>query len=243
MSFLPGPRLGAADVRRAQADPAERERLIERFTPFILRVTTRAVGHYVRMGEDDEVSMALLAFNEAIDRFDAGRGGSFLALAETVIRRRLVDHYRREQHHSEIPLSAFGSDGPERETPFPGEERVALETHFAEVTDAERREEIERYRQELIVVGIDFQQLLRHAPRHRDTRAAAVGVARLVASTPEFSSFLRDRGTLPLARIDGEVALSRKTLERHRKYIVAVALALMGDYPYLQTYLRSGGEA
>ncbi len=243
MSFLPGPRLGAADVRRAQADSAERERLIERFTPFILRVTTRAVGHYVRMGQDDEVSVAMIAFNEAIDRFDASRGGNFLALAETVIRRRLVDHYRRERPHAEIPLSAFSGDDPERDAPFPGEEQAAIETHLAEVASQERREEIERYRAELGVVGIDFQQLLRHAPRHRDARAAAVSVARLVAATPEFASFLRERGTLPMGRIDGRVEVSRKTLERHRKYIVAVALALMGDYPYLQTYLRSGGEA
>ena len=243
MSFLPGPRLGAADVRRAQADPAERERLIERFTPFILRVTTRAVGHYVRMGQDDEVSVALIAFNEAIDRFDASRGGNFLALADTVIRRRLVDHYRRERQHGEIPLSAFGSDDPGREAPFPGEEQAALETHLDDVARQERREEIERYRDELGAVGIDFPQLLRHAPKHRDARAAAVSVARLVAQTPEFASFLRERGTLPMGRIDGQVEVSRKTLERHRKYIVAVAIALMGDYPYLQTYLRSGGEA
>ena len=243
MSFLPGPRLGAADVRRAQADPAERERLIERFTPFILKVTTRAVGHYVRMGQDDEVSVALIAFNEAIDRFDAGRGGSFLALAETVIRRRLVDHYRREHAHAEVPMSAFAGDDPEREAPFPGEERTAMETHFQDVAREDRREEIERYRRELSAVGIDFRQMLSHAPRHRDARQAAVDVARLVARTPEYANFLRERGTLPLGRIDAEVRLSRKTLERHRRYIVAVALALMGDYPYLQTYLRSGGEA
>jgi RNA polymerase sigma factor len=243
VSFLPGPRLGAADVRRAQADPAERERLIERFTPFILRVTTRAVGRYVRLGQDDEVSVALIAFNEAIDRFDAGRGGNFLALAETVIRRRLVDHYRRERQHQEIPLSAFAGDDAEREVPFPGEEQAAMATHRADVVAAERREEIERFRQELSQVGIDFRQLLRHAPRHRDARAAALVVARLIATTPEHARFLRERGTLPLGRIDAEVELSRKTLERHRRYIVAVALAMLGDYPYLQTYLRSGGEA
>ncbi len=243
MSFLPGPRLGPADVRRAQADPAERERLIERFTPFILKVTTRAVGHYVRMGQDDEVSVALIAFNEAIDRFDPGRGGNFLALAETVIRRRLVDHYRRERQRTEIPLSSFGSDDPDRDAPFPGENQAAIAAHEADAARSERLEEIDRYREELKAVGLDFQQLLHHAPRHRDAREAAVSVARLIASTPEFAAYLRDRGTLPLGRLDERVRLSRKTLERHRKYIVAVALALMGEYPYLQTYLRSGGEA
>jgi len=243
VSFLPGPRLGPADVRRAQADPAERERLIERFTPFILRVTTRAVGHYVRMGEDDEVSIALMAFNEAIDRFESTRGGNFLALAETVIRRRLVDHYRRERQRAEIPLSALAGDDPERDAPFPGEERAAVASHRAGVEQAERREEIVRYREELAGFSIDFQQLLRRAPRHRDARAAAVDVARLIAATPELSAYLRARGVLPLAQLAARASVSRKTIERHRTYILAISIALLGDYPHLQSYLRSGGEA
>ena len=32
--------------------------------------------------------------------------------------------------------------------------------------------------------------------------------------------------------------LSRKTVERHRKYLLAMVLILTNDLPHLQTYLR-----
>ncbi|MEW6448710.1 MAG: sigma factor, partial [Bacillota bacterium] len=42
----------------------------------------------------DELSVAWLALNEAIDQFRPGSGTSFLAFAKVVIRRRLVDYFR-----------------------------------------------------------------------------------------------------------------------------------------------------
>lgn len=237
MSHESGARLLAADIARARSDPVERSRLIERYTPFVLRVATQAVGRYVRLGEDDEVSIAMIAFDEAIDRYDPRRGTSFLALAETVIRRRLVDHYRRTRPGREIPFSALEGDDEGAQAAFPGEDAAARDQYRREREGQERREEIERYRLELARYGLDFRQLLRGAPRHRDAREGALRVAHLIARTPEFALFLRERGNLPLRSLEGATGVPRKTLERHRRYIVAVALALLGDYPYLQGYL------
>ncbi len=242
MSFLPGTRPAPADVARAQADKAAREVLIERFSPFILRVTTRTVGRYVRLGEDDEVSIALMAFSEAIDRFDPERGGNFLAFAETVIKRRLIDHFRREGQRREIPMSSLQSEDGENEAQMPLEAEAAISAHQERTAQEERREEIERLQEALGAFGIRLADLARLAPRHRDARAAALGVAMLVAERREFLGYLRERGSLPMRQLEEEVTLSRKTLERHRKFIVAVAVVLSGDYPYLKTYFRSGGE-
>ena len=242
VSFLPGARPAPADVARAQADKAAREVLIERFTPFVLRVTTRTVGRYVRLGEDDEVSVALIAFNEAIDRFDPERGGNFLAFSETVIKRRLIDHYRREGQRREIPLSALQTEDGEQPPQLPMEAEAAIAAHQERTAQEERREEILRYQAALDRYGIRFTDLARHAPRHRDARAAALDVATLVARRAELRGHLLDRGSLPMRQLEEEVALSRKTLERHRKFIVAVAVALCGDYPYLQSYFRAGGD-
>ena len=184
MSFLPGTRPAPADVARAQADKAAREVLIERFTPFILRVTTRTVGRYVRLGEDDEVSIALMAFSEAIDRFDPERGGNFLAFAETVIKRRLIDHFRREGQRREIPMSSLQSEDGENEAQMPLEAEAAISAHQERTAQEERREEIERFQEALGAFGIRLADLARLAPRHRDARAAALGVAMLVACGP-----------------------------------------------------------
>jgi RNA polymerase sigma factor len=43
---------------------------------------------------------------------------------------------------------------------------------------------------------------------------------------------------LPLLDILDKTSLSRKTLERHRKYIIAIVLVLSGDYHYLREYIQ-----
>lgn len=241
MSFLPGLRPGPADLRRAQSDPEARNLLIERFTPFVLRVSTKTVGRYLRLGEDDEVSIALIAFNEAIDRFDPDRGAHFLPFAETVIKRRLIDHFRRESQHREVPLSSISGDDPESRLQVMREAEAAIALHQEMREKEERIEEIERYRAELSMYGIALEQLAASAPRHRDARESALNAARIVAQT-ELYEHLSQRRTLPMRALSERVDLSRKTLERHRKYIVAVAVALAGDYPHLRQYFHMGGD-
>ncbi len=46
-------------------------------------------------GIDEELSIALMAFNEAIDGYDTSKG-SFLSFAKLVINRRLIDYLRKK---------------------------------------------------------------------------------------------------------------------------------------------------
>lgn len=43
--------------------------------------------------------------------------------------------------------------------------------------------------------------------------------------------------SLPLKELVDEVGVSRKTLERQRKYIIAIALVLIGDFELLREYI------
>jgi RNA polymerase sigma factor len=61
-----------------------------------------------------------------------------------------------------------------------------------------------------------------------------------VAANPLFRQYLQERKALPLKALEKSVETSRKTLERHRKYIIAAALMLMGDYDYLAEYIGQG---
>jgi len=64
------------------------------------------------MGQDDEASIGLLAFNEAIDKYSEDKGAKFLTFAEIVIKRRLTDYYRKESRFTNnvLHLSDFNSD-------------------------------------------------------------------------------------------------------------------------------------
>ncbi len=48
---------------------------------------------------------------------------------------------------------------------------------------------------------------------------------------------------LPIKELLDQVNVSRKTLERNRKFIIAVALIFNGPYPYLKDYLHIRDEA
>ena len=54
--------------------------------------------------------------------------------------------------------------------------------------------------------------------KHKDARARALEVAKTLASSPELMAFLTKRKALPLKELEKVVGVSRKTLERQRKY-------------------------
>ncbi|GHU99999.1 hypothetical protein FACS1894211_06430 [Clostridia bacterium] len=47
----------------------------------------------------------------------------------------------------------------------------------------------------------------------------------------------RRKSTLPLKELCELTGVERKTLERHRQYILTVTLICTDDYPYLQEWL------
>lgn len=231
-------------VQRARAgDPHARDQLIRDYTPFVLKAACKACKKpYLVLGRDDEASVALMAFDEAIAGFDPSRGISLFSFAEMVIRRRITDFYRKERSRSrEIPLSDFvasSAGGDARDNLQAVEVEEAMAQYALAEEAGERRAEIERYRALLSRYSINFDDLVRVAPRHKDARERAIEVARLVAEKPEWREYLLATGCLPLAELVKVSGLSRKTLERKRKYIIAVALIFAGEFSYLAEYVR-----
>lgn len=220
-------------------DREARDNLIRSFIPFILRVASQTRGRYVREGEDEEVSIGMLGFNEAIDHFDQERSKNFFAFAEQVIRRRLIDHYRREKRRQEVNFSDL-EDQDNPGYPIDAEVRSSLAEH-QRLTEAEaQREEILRYREILGAYGIELPELVRVSPKHRDARASARDVARMLVRDPDLAEHLRHSKELPLKELAARVSVSRKTLERQRKYIIALAVIALEGFTYLQAYLEGG---
>ena len=75
--------------------------LIRSYLPFIKAETAKFLKRPPIEGQDDELSIAMMAFHEAIGGYSRTRG-SFLKYAAMLIRSRLVDYSRREQRHSRV---------------------------------------------------------------------------------------------------------------------------------------------
>lgn len=219
----------------AKNDIDERNRLIEAYKPFIIKVVSKICGRFIQEGVDEEISIGLIAFNEAIEVFDL-RKGAFFSFCETVIRRRLIDYYRKQKRTVEVPMSVVCSES-DGKTDFL-ENQMANYEFEEKALAIERREEVLEFNNHLKKYGIALSDLLKSCPKHESARQRAIKVAKIIAADAGLKKHLLMNKTLPINAILEKINISRKTLERHRKYIIAVTLILLEDFPYLSEYIK-----
>ena len=233
----------------AKSDEAKLETLIRQNTGFILGCAGKSTGRYVTKS-DDEWSVALIAFHEAVRSY-APEKGDFLGFAALVIRRRLIDQSNRDAHAgNEIPVdfSGVGRD-QDWEEASPVELEIQRRTNEHSMhRDAERnamRDEIEALAQVLAGYDISFAELERCSPKARKTKAACALAIRTVLADEGLVRSLQKSGSIPVSAIRKIVDIPLNILSKHRKYIIAAIEILHGDFPGLAEYLydiRKGGD-
>jgi RNA polymerase sigma factor len=63
-------------------------------------------------------------------------------------------------------------------------------------------------------------------------------IGRMLSKEADLMRILLQKRQLPIKDLLERVKVSRKTLERNRKFIIAIALIFNGPYPYLRDYLQ-----
>ncbi|MGE5484870.1 MAG: RNA polymerase sigma-I factor [Ignavibacteriales bacterium] len=241
MGLGPNPHLELLE-RARRGDSASRENLLKAYMPFVMKIASQFCGRFLRLGEDEEAQVALEAFNEAVDCFDPGTRVPFASFAQTVMKRRLIDDLRKRRRLGrEIPLSSFDEEDEEGNIRNTVEVAQATAEYDRAQERIERQYEISRYRDLLEEFGITLTELVGLTPKHVDARERAQDVARMVAEDPALRGHLQEKGELPLKELEVRTGLSRKTLERQRKYIIAIALVHTGEFTALKGYLDPGG--
>ncbi|NLW24559.1 MAG: RNA polymerase sigma-I factor [Clostridia bacterium] len=232
-------------VLKAQAgDEAVREYLIKQYTPYVLKVASNFCKKFLNMGEDDEASIGLLAFNEAIDKYAPDKGANFLTFSEVVIKRRLTDYYRRENKFTSntVSLNNYnGEENQEQEKFF--EISEATKVFQIQEESFEKKQEIIEFSNALASFDITLTDLVKISPKHYDARQRAYEVAKLIVGQKELLDYLWNKKALPLKQIEEQVDVSRKTLERQRKYIIALVLILgERNFEHLRSYINHLGK-
>lgn len=226
-------------LRLAQeGDEIARNELIQSYVPFVLKVASQTSRRYINREQDDEFSVALLAMNEAIDRFDRERKMNFLGFAETIIRRRLIDYFRSQKSRQrDVPWTEFDIVDDEDNVINYVEVKTSVEAFADSEEQVQRQLEIAEYATLLNQFGLNFDDLVDLSPKHADARQNAMDVAKLVVENPELCAHVFERRSLPLKQLEKLAGVSRKTMERQRKYILAIVLLLHGDFQNLKSYI------
>lgn len=180
---------------------------------------------------DEEFSIAMSAFHDAIVTFEPSKGASFLTFAHLIIKRRLVDYIRKENARNEKLLY-------EDESSHTILDHQSIYTYTETQQKEARKQELVVYKETLAQFNLSFEELTKSSPKHIDARKTAFYIAQIIAESDELYTYLIETKKLPIKQIESLVEVSRKTIERHRKYIIAVVLLLNSDLTYLKDYVK-----
>ncbi|MFZ5650807.1 MAG: RNA polymerase sigma-I factor [Bacillota bacterium] len=221
-----------------KGDSQAREEIISSFRSFVARAAVKVSGRTLDWDRDDELSVGLIAFNEAIDRFDEKRGVPFPAFARLIIKSRILDYLRKQARHSSQSLD----DTSQGLSAF--ESAQAWGRYMDQEMAREREEEIAEYKKLISRFGISFDDLVKSSPRHRDARATLLRVSGELAGDAFMFAQLMSAGKLPVLALSKMAGVHVKTIERGRKYIIATSLILhfCEDFLYLCAFLRPHGK-
>ena len=227
-----------ASALRAAKDERAREKLIQECEEVILRTASTVSRRYVSKS-DDEWALALCAFSHAIDVYDETKG-DFLPFAQMLIRRELVDAYRRDARRapemSVAPHVLEGSSEPDEEE---AEVTLAVARSSMEAAERSLHDEIVAANDMLADYGFRFFDLTECSPRQEKTRQeCAAAIRGLLRDPPLLVELLRKNRKLPSSELRRLSGVSGKILDRYRKYIIMAALILSDDYPQLAEYLK-----
>lgn len=228
--------MGVIDVQAVNAknDENSMNKLIIQYENFILKCASAAARRYISKS-DDEWSIALAAFIEAVKSYSSEKG-SFLNFAELVIRRRIIDYIRSKSRYAPeilVKPSLFDSEIEEEDYSLQSE----IANRVLSEEDNSLKMEIYLINEIFSGYGFTFMDLTECSPKASKTKKACAKVVAFMVNHPILISEMKIKRQLPLNLIVNNTKVPRKLLDRHRKYIVAAVEIMTGDYPYLADYM------
>ncbi len=223
-------------IRAAESTEAL-DRFLAEEQQHILKLTGKVLNKSITMS-DDEYSVALMAVSEAVKTYD-GTKGDFWSYAAFVIKSREIDLYRKNEKTGEHEISVrpevFGSDGIEDETDVSMQRDI--NEKVAVTVDNNLKDEIEALKEKLKEYDISYFDLVNCSPKAEKSRTACSEVLKAIFAPPPLIEEIVKSKLLPVKKILERQKVSRKLIDRHRKYLISASLILDGDYPEIAEYI------
>ncbi|MBQ1519177.1 MAG: RNA polymerase subunit sigma [Ruminococcus sp.] len=230
-----------SQVYKAKKDSLAADRFIEDYMPFIKSETAKFLKR-PPTESDDELSIAMFAFYEAICNYSRLKG-PFLKFASMQIRNRLIDNYRREKRSfGQISLNSEDEDSNELMDTIMDNHNDYEENELRDAT----KQEIEELSRQMSDFGVTMNDIADNSPRQRRTIEICQKAVRYARNNPELLDDLLRTKRVPIAKLAAGADVERKSLERHRKYLVAVLLICTNGYEIMRGHIMQvlkGGEA
>lgn len=207
-------------IQIKEGDKKLREEFISSYKPFISSVIASIFGKEIDTENSDEYSLGLEAFNNAIDKYDVYADSSFIMFAEQAIKWKLYDYIRKKNKTiKEYPFTYFENEENEA-----FEETIISSDSLYEFEDKESNEEILLFEKRLSEFGISIMDLADNQPKHKDTIRLCITIARVLATDEELYNKMLKNKSIPRNELLKKVNVHIRTIENHRKLIIATSL-------------------
>ncbi len=200
---------------------------------YITKMVSNILGVYIDDKNCEEFSVALSAFNEAIDGYNSKRNSDFYKYSYMVIKHRIIDNIRKNKRHSNNLL--FSSI--EESSDF-GEEFL-ISNSQNQFEKIEVREELELFEHYLKDFEISLGDLVTTSPKHSDSRLLCISIARVIAEDQQLFEKMIRKKCIPLSDLLKQIKVDKKTVVRNRKFIIAVCLILKSNLDDLKAFIVS----
>lgn len=214
-------------------EPQATEEFIEKHIPFIISCISKFTGRYVSIENDDEYSIGMMAFVEAIEKYKESRG-DFYAFSSLVIESRLKNFFEKENKH--IKNKSI-EDYKERGTDLVDN----LEDHDKDDLNREFTiNEIKKLKEEIDDFGFGFEELVNEAPKHKDTREKAIDISEKSSREKDITDFMFVKKRLPIKNISDRFDVSEKVIRKSKLFIITVIIILFRGYRNLKLWIKKG---
>jgi len=219
----------AGEKKIKNGDKHLKEKFIKDYIPFILNIVSSFYSSKTGdLKSSDEYSIGLMAFNEAIEKFDVNKSKSFLKFAEMVIKKRMIDYFRKTSSigRKEIPFSYFNSNN---------------ETEFRKkINNLDIEEEFNSY--EFICELRDFSKKINnlpdYMPKHKDSREMCINIAKKIVENKSIFDKLKTKKYIQMKELSKIIDVHPKTVERNRAFIICLCILFDNDYGNFKSYLN-----
>lgn len=232
-------KLLAAAAQARNGNELAREQIIRHYKPYVLNTVGHICKRYIEWSEE-EASIGLIALNKAIDTYDPSKGRTFLNFVYLLINRDLIDFFRKEKN--ERHLSLYEKNDEEIENKFEVEQ--SLKQYEKAIQTSLLVEEILELSEELSHYQIAFEELEKFSPKHSDTREMLLDMATELVNCEQCLTYFLEKKQIPVTLFTERTTYKRKTVERHRKYIVTLLLVMLNpNWTHLHEFIQKGGAS
>jgi len=222
-------------VVEAKASSDAIGKLIIEFEPFMQGVTSKYCQQFSFGLRDELYSVVLVAFYEAIQKFEAQKG-HFLPFSKQVIHARVIDYMRPIMRNMGRTI-AVDYQSTEKQSTDTALYEVSTSKYIDEQVSINVQDEIEQFAFELSSWGISITELSKNTPKHKKLVKSYRDVIKLIYEDKNIVDTIRYKHYYPRKEIQRLTGLSLKKIEHSRTYVLASFIILMGDYEYLSEYV------